>query len=194
MTFGTSERSRAVFALDVDGDAEVDVLAVDARGRGVLLDKRRVHARELLDGVDDRPRDDVRERRFRLAGQREVVVDDAPVLFEALTGMLRMEVAVGIDSEASMFWAIFPAAPRSGTVVFGSMTGHRARDGDRGSGDGVGLRCAGWSWAASDSSSKRLKIVEELLPARTHRIGIGLILLVELFDEGDVGAVTRCRR
>jgi len=34
-----------------------------------------------------------------------------------LTGMLRMEVAVGMVSEISMFWAILPAAPRSGTVV-----------------------------------------------------------------------------
>src|SRR5688572_12185128 len=34
----------------------------------------------------------------------------------ALTGMLRTDVAVGTDSDASMFWAIFADAPRRGTV------------------------------------------------------------------------------
>src|SRR5512133_940523 len=33
-----------------------------------------------------------------------------------LTGMLRTDVAVGTDSDASMFWTILDAAPRSGTA------------------------------------------------------------------------------
>src|SRR3954467_10799315 len=35
-----------------------------------------------------------------------------------LTGMLRIEVAVGMVSDISMFWAILPAAPRRGTEVW----------------------------------------------------------------------------
>src|SRR5438094_844071 len=47
-----------------------------------------------------------------------------------LTGMLRTDVAVGTASEASMFWAIFPAAPRRTTTVWSVEGG--------GAGTGVG--------------------------------------------------------
>src|ERR1043166_3920983 len=50
-----------------------------------------------------------------------------------LTGMLRTDVAVGTDSDASMFCTIFDAAPRSGVALpsgAGTAVG-------RGAGDGV---------------------------------------------------------
>ena len=78
------QRTRAVLALDVDGDAEVDVFAVDAGGLAVLRRERGVHPRELFQRSHDRVRDDVRERRFALTRQREVIVDDAPVFLERL--------------------------------------------------------------------------------------------------------------
>src|SRR3954454_7281523 len=55
-----------------------------------------------------------------------------------LTGMLRMEVAVGIVSDISMFWAILPAAPRSATAVWSLGTGV-----GRGAGAGAGCWVAG---------------------------------------------------
>src|SRR5205809_695430 len=60
------QRSRSIFSFDVDGDAEVDVFAVDPSGLSVLLGERGVHPRKLLQRFHDRPRDDVRERRFAL--------------------------------------------------------------------------------------------------------------------------------
>src|SRR5206468_2957671 len=35
----------------------------------------------------------------------------------------------------------------------------------------------------------RLVVVEELAPARAHRMRIVAVLFVQLFDEGDVGAI-----
>jgi hypothetical protein len=78
------QRARTVFFLEIDGDAEVHVGAIEARGSSVLDGERRVHTRELFDGLHKRERDDVRVRRLRLADQRQVIVDDAAVLFEHL--------------------------------------------------------------------------------------------------------------
>ena len=78
------ERAGSVLALHVDGDAEVDILAIDACGLPVLLDERGVHARMVFHRLHDRPGNDVRERCFRLAVEREVIVDHAPVLLQRL--------------------------------------------------------------------------------------------------------------
>jgi hypothetical protein len=36
---------------------------------------------------------------------------------------------------------------------------------------------------------RRRVVLEELAPARAHGLRVGPILLIQLFDEGDVGAV-----
>src|SRR5438132_5787818 len=60
----------------------------------------------------------------------------------ALTGIVRTDVAVGTDSDASMFWAIFPAAPRSG-VALGDVAGTGTGRGGAGAGAGVGAAGGG---------------------------------------------------
>ena len=67
-----------------------------------------------------------------------------------LTGMLRMEVAVGTESDASMFVAIFPAAPRRGTTFWSDGTGVGR---DSGTGTGAGTGAEVWPTAMSSSSS-----------------------------------------
>src|SRR5215470_7000170 len=65
----------------------------------------------------------------------------------ALTGMLRMEVAVGMVSDVSMFAAIFPAAPRSGVTLAGTAVGRA------GAGAGAGVAGTAMAMSCSYSSS-----------------------------------------
>ena len=64
----------------VDRDAEVDVRRRDDRRLAVDLGVEDVLARELLERLDDRPADEVREADLAAARARHVVVDDDPVV------------------------------------------------------------------------------------------------------------------
>ena len=125
-----------------------------------------------------------------------------------LTGMLRTEVAVGTVSDDSMFATIFDAAPRRATGVAGG--GRSGGDGRRDGGAAGARRGAAGAGRRGGATApprdrgdalldllldvlffvgRRVVVLEELAPARAHRLRIGAVLLVQLFDEGDVGAV-----
>ena len=63
LMLGHQERARAVGLGEVDRDAEVDVRGRDDRRLAVDLGVEDVLARELLERLDDRPADEVREAR-----------------------------------------------------------------------------------------------------------------------------------
>ena len=120
-----------------------------------------------------------------------------------LTGMLRMEVAVGIGQRGLHVLGDLAgrAAKRDGGVVGRDGGAGAARAPDVGCGAaGCGAGAATRLRAAGSGDrhlrlffelflEARLVIVKELLPARAHRFGIGAVALVKLFDECDVGAV-----
>ena len=64
---GDHQAARAVLALDVDGDAEVDGAGVDDEGLAVALLIGAGHRAPLLGGLDDRPGDQVGERELHAA-------------------------------------------------------------------------------------------------------------------------------
>ena len=188
---GNEQGARTILPLDVDGDAEVDVFAVDAGGLAILLDECGVHPRELFRRFDDGPRDDVRERRFRLAVERQVIVDDAPVFFERFDRDGADGGRSGHRQRLLHVLGDLACCAAKGNGVRRSLW-RGDRDGTRrGRGSrelGVGGRRSGVFLLF------RLVIVKKLAPARAHRVRIAPIFLVELLDECDVGAVSRCHR
>ena len=74
------QRARAVGLGQVDRDAEVDVRGHDDARLAVGLGVRHVLAREHLEGLHDRPADEVGERDLAAACAAQVVVDDDAVV------------------------------------------------------------------------------------------------------------------
>src|SRR6266852_5271531 len=62
----------------------VDVIVIDAGGLTILRNESRVQPGMILERLDDRRRDDVRERRLGLPVGRQMIVDDAAILFQRL--------------------------------------------------------------------------------------------------------------
>src|SRR5512141_2965801 len=73
----------------------------------------------------------------------------------ALTGMLRIDVAVGIVSDTSMFWAIFDAAPRRGVTFAPEGTGARCSAGNL-AGVSTGAVVAGVGAGADTAGAGRI--------------------------------------
>ena len=76
----------AVFALQVDGQAQIGVGGVTDVWLAVHLGEVPVHVREPLDRLHDRVPEQVGERDLAAAGPLEVVVDDDPVVDHQLRG------------------------------------------------------------------------------------------------------------
>jgi len=73
-----------------------------------------IQGRIGLDGFHDRPTDQVGVGDLALAEQRAVMIDEAAVLVDDLTGTMRCEVAKGMDALSAMFSAMRAAVPRRG--------------------------------------------------------------------------------
>jgi hypothetical protein len=83
---GHHEAARAVFARDVDGDAEVHLGVQHAEGLTVALGVSMVESGNFFQGFDDSPADKVCVRDFAAADERAVLVDDAPVFVHHFDG------------------------------------------------------------------------------------------------------------
>ena len=64
---GNKQVAGTVLFLDIDGDAEIYIFVFEPRGNAVHNAKSDIQMRIYLDGLNDRPRDDVRERHLAAA-------------------------------------------------------------------------------------------------------------------------------
>ncbi len=81
---GDQERTGAVGLLEVDREAEVDVLGLELVGLAVDDLEAGVHLGQRLERLDDRPADEVRERHLAASSAGEVVVDHDAVVEQQL--------------------------------------------------------------------------------------------------------------
>ena len=87
---GDDQGARAVLLFDIHREAEVDLVAAQAHGRVARVVVGVVQARKILQGLENRPGDQVREGDLRLVSRGAVLVDQPPVLFEELDGDLAL--------------------------------------------------------------------------------------------------------
>ena len=80
------EAAGAIRLGHVDGNAQVDVRRVDRDGFSVYLVVEHVLARELLEGLNHRPGDQVSEGNFSASRPTKVVIDHDPVVDHQLCG------------------------------------------------------------------------------------------------------------
>jgi hypothetical protein len=83
---GDEQRARAVLLLHVDGNAEADLVALDAVGLALQLRVGVVEARERVQGAHDGPGHEVREADLAGRGGVAVLVEDAAVLLQRAHG------------------------------------------------------------------------------------------------------------
>ena len=185
---GHDQRVAAVGLLDVDGEAEVDVLVVDDPRLAVgTLDEGRVHDAHVVgDRADDRVADQVGEAHLSAAGAREVPVDHAAVDLEQLGGD-DAEAGRRRDAEAAPPCSTRSRRPRRGSGRRARRRRRRparGRCGRRGRG-GSGCGCGRGRRSGRRRHDDRTRPVvrEELAPRLTHRRRVRAVLLVHLVDE-----------
>ena len=127
------ERAAAVALLDVDGEAQADVLVAHDPGLALgVVHVARVHDRH---GVGDRPdhgvADEVGEADLPAAGAAEVAVDDPPVDLEQL-GRHQAEAGGGGDLEAGLHVADDPGRGPPDGLALGRRGGRRRGGGGSG--------------------------------------------------------------
>ena len=189
------QRARAVVLLQVDREAEVDVLVAHDRGLAVDDAERRVHVRHRLQRAQHRVADEVRERHLAAAGAGEMVVEDLAVDLEQLRRD-RSHRRGGGDLEARLH-VLDDARGGAAQRLRLLAVEHDRRGGVRGRGGSAGAarpavrrgaaraRCGG---AATGGWVRGHVALEELAPPGGQGLRVVLVQAVHLVDQARVRA------
>ena len=186
---GHQQRAAAVALLDVDGEAEAEVLVAHDVGLAVgALGVGRVHHRGGAgDGLDDGVADDVGEADLPGPGAAQVAVDDLAVDLEQLGRDLaerrrrrHREAGLHVGDDAGRG----TAQRRAGRLGRGGSCCRRRRCGRSRS---SGCRCGGGGQAATGGRGGAV-VLEEVAPALADGVRVGEVLLVHLVDQPGVRA------
>ncbi len=205
---GHHQGALAVFALQVDGQAEIGVRRRDRGGLAVDLGVVPVHVRELLDRLHQRITQQVGEGDLAAAGALELVVDHDPVVDQQLgrngahTGRRRHVqrrghvLDDGRGGAAQHLHLVAFGRRGSGGLRCGRGRSRRARRtvsrrcgfGGRGGRGGRGRLPVGWRrcrgrFRGCFESRFGVVVDQELMPARIDRRGVVAELAVHLLDQ-----------
>src|ERR671919_547193 len=196
-----NEEDATSTALDIDGQAEVDALALDQMRLPIDLRIRGFHAGPRLEGLQDGPPDQVGERNLSAAPAGEIAVDDPAVLLEVLRG----------DAAPRCRWGNRQRRVHVlGDACRDAAKGHRPLDGDRLGSHRAGPLLADWLRARAllfggrrlllclrngavaglvsfgDLHAGGPVVLEEVSPRLGNRLRILLVPPVHLVHEPDI--------